>query len=203
MWEKWRRPKKKKKTTSNVCVGPSAGWHHLTCLNGANKPDKKPSGVVQRQVEVDDVISRDPVWWQNSQNGEQAVLVDDGRLGEACDERSHRQHKAGSPQSCGTHLWFQRCKCKRRGFSAWRVIWGTEAEDRLGLLALYQTGFPSQECHSAWRAGARWCLAPPGRATQPPLLPSALKWGTQSQYDGMVATQVLIFINDISKGEKK
>lgn len=35
--------------------------HHLTCLNGANKADEKPSCVIQRQVEVDDIISRDAI----------------------------------------------------------------------------------------------------------------------------------------------
>lgn len=35
--------------------------YHLTCLNGANKADEKSSCVIQRQVEVDDVISRDAI----------------------------------------------------------------------------------------------------------------------------------------------
>lgn len=35
--------------------------HHLTRLNGANKANEKSSCVIQRQVEVDDIIGRDAI----------------------------------------------------------------------------------------------------------------------------------------------
>lgn len=38
-------------------VGNQIISHCLTCLNGADESNKKPSCVVQRQVEVDDIIS--------------------------------------------------------------------------------------------------------------------------------------------------